>query len=98
MAWIKSEEYRERDEEAKARAHYTWKQATTDLAYMTRLTLMESGRAIDQFRRSNVHPYDALPWMVKIFNAGVDPDEISALARAVVELIRLEQTLDPEDG
>lgn len=86
------------EEAAARRAAYTWKQATTDLAYMTRLTLMESVRVIDEFHRSNVCPYDALPWMVKIFNAGNNPSGTSTLARAVVELIRLERTLDQGNG
>jgi hypothetical protein len=99
MAWIKSsEEYRGRDEEARTRAAYTWEKATTDLTYMTRLTLMESGRVIEEFRRSNVHPYDALPWIVKIYSdkSGYhDPAVVPVdIAREIVELIRLERTLD----
>lgn len=96
MAWLTPDEFaaRTKAKEAAARAAYTWKNATTDLTHSTRLTLVESVRVIEEFRRSNVHPYDALPIMIRVFNTGFDLSDISGLARAVVDLTRLERTLD----
>jgi hypothetical protein len=109
MAWIKSEDLpspeewaaREAAKEAEARAAYTWGMATSDLAYGSHLTIFEAGRVVEEFKRSNVHPYDALPFMIRVYSLrtgrrpGVEPHEI---AREIVGLIRLERTLDEGNG
>lgn len=82
-------DYVSTEEEAETRAAYTWKQATMDLAYSTRLTLMESSWIVEEFRRTDVHPYDAFPIMVRVFTAGFDHNDVRGLARAVAELVNL---------
>lgn len=73
------------------RAAYTWSEATSDLAYNTSLTLMEATEVTIQLRRTGVHPYDALPILVRIFKDVTDRGNI---ARALVDLIKLAEETD----
>jgi hypothetical protein len=106
MAWIKSddlpspEEWAERKaaEEAAARAAYTWKMTISDLAYGTRLTIFEAGRVVEEFKRGNIHPYDVLPMLIRIYSDKINYCEPHEIAREIVKLIRLERTLDRKEG
>jgi hypothetical protein len=80
---------------AAKRAAYTWGQMPVDLAYATSLTLTDATQAVEELKRSNVHPFDALPQVIRIFTSGLDRhSDVPRLTKAVVELIRLERTLD----
>jgi len=82
------------EEESARRSAYTWKHVASDLAYGSRLTIFEAARVVEEFKRGNVHPYDALPMMIRIYSDKINHREPGEIAREIVNLIRLERTLD----
>lgn len=57
------------EELQRERDAYTWEQARSDLAYGTPLTIFDAGRVVRALEEEDtgIHPYDALPLLMKIF-------------------------------
>jgi hypothetical protein len=62
------------------REDYTWDHATKDLSLSTRMTLREAGDITYQLRGSGLHPYNALPVLVRLFAADRPAERGGALA------------------
>lgn len=104
MTWTEPFDMSDPEQVAKARARqeakdreardaYTWENAQSDLAYGTPLTIFDAGRVIRTLDEEDlgIHPYDALPLLMKIFEDR-DParsEKIEVIAWNMVKMIKL---------
>jgi len=68
----------------KDRDDYDWSDATKDLALLTPLTLPEAGQFIWHLRKTQLHPYDAFPFLVTLSSSPslkVKGESLAALIR-----------------
>jgi len=71
-------------DQGKDRDEYTWRDATSDLALATRLTLREASAITIALQEVDVHPYDAFPHLRTLFDEGPIGARADAL-KALVE-------------
>lgn len=67
------------------RTTYTWGNATRDLALGTRLLLGEAATVVSILEETDVHPYDAVPHLVKLFGEGPLTTTKARALKALIE-------------
>lgn len=75
------------------RQEYTWDKACKDLALMTHLTVHEAAQLTYVLRaRTKLHPYDAVPVLVKLLPflvSPISPKGMETFTRWLVDLAEL---------